>query len=139
LAQQRLLQTTSNNIVNVNSQGYVRERTLISTNSVGLGTGDMVSERIINAYAQAEVRRDTSAYNAANTADQLFRSTACSVMPATAWGPPSPPISRLSTPPTSHRPRSGAQDDPASELSGMVDSSTSPPSSTSSPIPSTPP
>lgn len=29
LAQQRLLQTTSNNIVNVNSQGYVRERTLI--------------------------------------------------------------------------------------------------------------
>jgi flagellar hook-associated protein 1 FlgK len=73
LAQQRLLQTTSNNIVNVNSQGYVRERTLIYTNSVGLGTGDMVSERIINAYAQAEVRRDTSAYNAANTADQLFR------------------------------------------------------------------
>lgn len=74
LAQQRLLQTTSNNIVNVNSQGYVRERTLIYTNSVGLGTGDMVSERIINAYAQAEVRRDTSAYQAANTRyDQLFR------------------------------------------------------------------
>ena len=74
LAQQRLLQTTSNNIVNVNSQGYVRERTLIYTNSVGLGTGDMVSERVINAYAQAEVRRDTSAYNAANTRyDQLFQ------------------------------------------------------------------
>lgn len=74
LAQQRLLQTTSNNIVNVNSQGYVRERTLIYTNSVGLGTGDMVSERIINAYAQAEVRRDTSAYQAANTRyDQLFQ------------------------------------------------------------------
>lgn len=74
LAQQRLLQTTSNNIVNVNSQGYVRERTLIYTNSVGLGTGDMVSDRIINAYAQAEVRRDTSAYNAANTRyDQLFQ------------------------------------------------------------------
>ena len=74
LAQQRLLQTTSNNIVNVNSQGYVRERTLIYTNSVGLGTGDMVSDRIINAYAQAEVRRDTSAYQAANTRyDQLFQ------------------------------------------------------------------
>ena len=54
LAQQRLLQTTSNNIVNVNSQGYVRERTLIYTNSVGLGTGDMVSERVINAYATKE-------------------------------------------------------------------------------------
>ncbi|MFM4678065.1 flagellar basal body rod C-terminal domain-containing protein [Aeromonas media] len=74
LAQQRLLQTTSNNIVNVNSQGYVRERTLIYTNSVGLGTGDMVSERVINAYAQAEVRRDTSAYHAAGSRyDQLFQ------------------------------------------------------------------
>lgn len=74
LAQQRLLQTTSNNIVNVNSQGYVRERTLIYTNSIGLGTGDMVSERVINAYAQAEVRRDTSAYHAAGSRyDQLFQ------------------------------------------------------------------
>lgn len=74
LAQQRLLQTTSNNIVNVNSQGYVRERTLIYTNSVGLGTGDMVSERIINAYAQAEMRRDTSIYQASSTRyDQLFQ------------------------------------------------------------------
>jgi flagellar hook-associated protein 1 FlgK len=37
----------------------------------------VVSDRIINAYAQAEVRRDTSAYNAANIRhDQLFRSTA---------------------------------------------------------------
>ncbi|MGY3886338.1 FlgK family flagellar hook-associated protein [Aeromonas aquatica] len=74
MAQQRLLQTTSNNIVNVNSQGYVRERTLIYTNSVGLGTGDMISERVINAYAQGEVRRDTSAYNASNTRyNQLFQ------------------------------------------------------------------
>ncbi|MFN4321234.1 MAG: FlgK family flagellar hook-associated protein [Aeromonas media] len=74
LAQQRLLQTTSNNIVNVNSQGYVRERTLIYTNSIGLGTGDMVSERVINAYAKAEMRRDTSAYHASGTRyDQLFQ------------------------------------------------------------------
>lgn len=74
LAQQRLLQTTSNNIVNVNSQGYVRERTLIYTNSIGLGTGDMVSERVINAYAQAEMRRDTSAYHASGARyDQLFQ------------------------------------------------------------------
>ncbi|WP_421187741.1 FlgK family flagellar hook-associated protein [Aeromonas sanarellii] len=74
LAQQRLLQTTSNNIVNVNSQGYVRERTLVYTNSIGLGTGDMVSERVINAYAQAEMRRDTSIYQASSTRyDQLFQ------------------------------------------------------------------
>lgn len=74
MAQQRLLQTTSNNIVNVNSQGYVRERTLIYTNSVGLGTGDMVTQRVINNYAQGEMRRDTSAYNASNTRyNQLFQ------------------------------------------------------------------
>ncbi|MGY3860964.1 FlgK family flagellar hook-associated protein [Aeromonas lacus] len=67
LAQQRLLQSTSNNIVNVNSQGYVRERTLVYTNSVGLGTGDIKTERILNSYMQGEVRRDTSAYHAAMT------------------------------------------------------------------------
>jgi len=72
LAQQRLLQTTSNNIVNVNSQGYVRERTLVYTNSVGLGTGDIKTERILNSYMQGEVRRDTSAYYASLTHyDQL--------------------------------------------------------------------
>lgn len=86
MAQQRLLQTTSNNIVNVNSQGYVRERTLIYTNSVGLGTGDMLTERVINAYAQGEVRRDTSAYFASATryeqlsnADTLLGDTSNSV------------------------------------------------------------
>ncbi|MEH8116450.1 flagellar basal body rod C-terminal domain-containing protein [Aeromonas allosaccharophila] len=67
LAQQRLLQTTSNNIVNVNSQGYVRERTLVFTNSIGLGTGDIKTQRVINDYMQGEVRRDTSAYHASVT------------------------------------------------------------------------
>ncbi|QPR55299.1 FlgK family flagellar hook-associated protein [Aeromonas allosaccharophila] len=67
LAQQRLLQTTSNNIVNVNSQGYVRERTLVFTNSIGLGTGDIKTQRVINDYMQGEVRRDTSAYHASMT------------------------------------------------------------------------
>ena len=67
LAQQRLLQSTSNNIVNVNSQGYVRERTLVYTNTIGLGTGDIKTERVINDYMQGEVRRDTSAYHASLT------------------------------------------------------------------------
>ncbi|MGL5708270.1 MAG: flagellar hook-associated protein FlgK, partial [Aeromonas sp.] len=67
LAQQRLLQTTSNNIVNVNSQGYVRERTLVFTNSISLGTGDIKTQRVINDYMQGEVRRDTSAYHASLT------------------------------------------------------------------------
>lgn len=64
LAHQRLLQTTSNNIVNINSQGYVRERTLVYTNTIGLGTGDLKTERVINGYMQGEMRRDTSAYHA---------------------------------------------------------------------------
>ncbi|MGL4895339.1 MAG: flagellar hook-associated protein FlgK, partial [Shewanella sp.] len=63
LAQQRLLQTTSNNIVNINSQGYVRERTLVYSNSAGMGTGNMISERLLNTYAQTEMRLDTSAYH----------------------------------------------------------------------------
>ncbi|MFM9755937.1 MULTISPECIES: FlgK family flagellar hook-associated protein [Aeromonas] len=75
MAQQRLLQTTSNNIVNVNSQGYVRERTLIYTNANGLGTGDMLTERVINAYAQGEVRRDTSAFYASSTRYQQLANT----------------------------------------------------------------
>lgn len=105
MAQQRLLQTTSNNIVNVNSQGYVRERTLIYTNSVGLGTGDMLTERVINAYAQGEVRRDTSAYFASATRYEQFSNTDTLLgEPATASVPPSLPISRRFTPPTKRRP-----------------------------------
>ncbi|MFM4819669.1 flagellar basal body rod C-terminal domain-containing protein [Aeromonas hydrophila] len=75
MAQQRLLQTTSNNIVNVNSQGYVRERTLVYTNANGLGTGDMLTERVINAYAQGEVRRDTSAFYASSTRYEQLANT----------------------------------------------------------------
>jgi flagellar hook-associated protein 1 FlgK len=75
MAQQRLLQTTSNNIVNVNSQGYVRERTLVYTNASGLGAGDMLTERVINAYAQGEVRRDTSAYFASSTRYEQLSNT----------------------------------------------------------------
>ncbi|MGE6107347.1 flagellar hook-associated protein FlgK [Aeromonas sobria] len=86
LAHQKLLQTTSNNIVNVNSQGYVRERTLIYTNSIGFGTGESVSERVINQYAQGELRRDTSAFSASSmrfeqlsTVDSLLGDTSNSV------------------------------------------------------------
>lgn len=67
LAQQRMLQTTSNNIVNVNSQGYVRERTLLYTNGYGWGVGDNVTERVINQYALSEFRRDTSSMAFANS------------------------------------------------------------------------
>ncbi|ENY71957.1 flagellar hook-associated protein FlgK [Aeromonas diversa CDC 2478-85] len=72
LAHQKLLQTTSNNVVNVNSQGYVRERTLLSTNALGYGVGDSITERVINQYVLGEYRRDTSALGYANARfDQL--------------------------------------------------------------------
>ncbi|EOD56178.1 flagellar hook-associated protein FlgK [Aeromonas molluscorum] len=86
LAHQKLLQTTSNNIVNVNSQGYTRERTLIYTNAIGFGTGESMSERVINQYAQGELRRDTSAFSASSmrfeqlsTVDSLLGDTSNSV------------------------------------------------------------
>ncbi|MGL5408493.1 MAG: FlgK family flagellar hook-associated protein, partial [Shewanella sp.] len=67
LAHQQLLRTTSNNIVNVNSEGFVRERTLVFTNTIGFGTGELKTERVISDYLQGEVRLDTSAFYAAKT------------------------------------------------------------------------
>ena len=57
LASNKLLQTTSRNIANVNTEGYVRERTQIENSSVfGVEIGR--TERIINVFAQNQLRRD---------------------------------------------------------------------------------
>jgi flagellar hook-associated protein 1 FlgK len=56
-ASSKLLQTTSNNIANVNSEGYVRERTVFASNNLS-GVGQGSSERIINVFAQNQMRRD---------------------------------------------------------------------------------
>ncbi|SIR06189.1 flagellar hook-associated protein 1 FlgK [Aeromonas sp. RU39B] len=66
LSHQKMLQTTSNNIVNVNSAGYVREKTVLYTNSIGYGVGESVTSRVINQYILGEYRRDTSALGYAN-------------------------------------------------------------------------
>lgn len=56
-ASSKLLQTTSNNIANVNTEGYVRQRTELN-NSQEFGVGIGNTERIINVFAQNQLRRD---------------------------------------------------------------------------------
>lgn len=56
-ASNSLLQTTSNNIANVNTEGYVRERTTLENGLVG-GVGDVNTERVLNVFAQNQLRRD---------------------------------------------------------------------------------
>lgn len=56
-ASNSLLQTTSNNIANVNTEGYVRERTTLQDGLVG-GIGDINTERVLNVFAQNQLRRD---------------------------------------------------------------------------------
>ncbi len=58
-ANSELLQTTSKNIANVNTEGYVRERTEHLTmidNQVGRGE----TYRLLNEFAQKQLNRDTS-------------------------------------------------------------------------------
>lgn len=60
-ASNKLLNTTSNNIANVNTAGYVRERTEFKTQLVG-GVGVGTTERVVNTFAQNQLRRDTTQY-----------------------------------------------------------------------------
>ena len=56
-ASSKLLQTTSKNIANVNTDGYVRERTeLLDSASYGVKIGS--TERLLNIFAQNQLRRD---------------------------------------------------------------------------------
>ncbi len=89
LAQQKLLWTTSNNITNINTQGYTRQSTTLYTNTTGLGVGMSQTNRLLDLYAQNEVRRDTSdfkyyqsAYNQLATTDQLLSDDANSISKA---------------------------------------------------------
>ena len=60
-ASNKLLNTTSNNIANVNTEGYVRERTEFKSQLVG-GVGVGTTERVINTFAQNQLRRDTTQF-----------------------------------------------------------------------------
>jgi flagellar hook-associated protein 1 FlgK len=84
-ASNKLLNTTANNISNVNTEGFVRERTTFDSAMSG-GVGRSNTERVINVFAQNQLRRDTtlqseheSFYNKTSTIDNVFASEANSV------------------------------------------------------------
>lgn len=60
LSHQRSLQITGNNIANVNTQGYVRERPVYTEASFGPGLNRMEVERMVDQFTQRQVRIDTS-------------------------------------------------------------------------------
>ncbi|GGW63516.1 flagellar hook-associated protein FlgK [Alishewanella tabrizica] len=86
LANSNLLNTTSNNIANINTPGYVRQRTEFVAEKFGLGVGQGTTERLVNEFSQKQLRRDTTsaAYSAqylaeANRLDALFSNAANSI------------------------------------------------------------
>ncbi|MGQ8366364.1 flagellar hook-associated protein FlgK [Glaciecola sp. 1036] len=58
-ASSKLLATTSNNIANINSEGYVRERTQFTSRLNG-GVDFGFTDRVLDVFAQNQLRRDTS-------------------------------------------------------------------------------
>ncbi|MBZ9610203.1 flagellar hook-associated protein FlgK [Rheinheimera maricola] len=89
LANSTLLNTTSNNIANVNTQGYSRQRTEFDAQTLGLGVGKGTTERLVSEFTSAQLRRDTSKlafanqYTAeANRIDGLFSNPANSISSA---------------------------------------------------------
>lgn len=60
LAHQRSLQITGNNIANVNTPGYVRERPMYTQAPFGPGLDRMEVERMVDQFTQRQVQIDTS-------------------------------------------------------------------------------
>src|SRR5690554_1564286 len=60
LSHQRSLQVTGNNIANVNTAGFVRERAMYTQASFGEGLDRMQVERMVDQFTQRQVRIDTS-------------------------------------------------------------------------------
>ena len=58
LAHQNLLHTTSNNISNVNTEGYVRQNTNYYTSVIDWGIGESYTRRMYDQYVQRELFRD---------------------------------------------------------------------------------
>ncbi|WP_395344368.1 flagellar hook-associated protein FlgK [Ningiella sp. W23] len=84
-ASNRLLNTTSNNIANVNSEGYIRERTEFTSRLNG-GVDFGFTDRVFDVFAQNQLRRDTSLvgesqafYDRVKGLDQVLASEANSI------------------------------------------------------------
>ncbi|MDN4503189.1 flagellar hook-associated protein FlgK [Alteromonadaceae bacterium BrNp21-10] len=84
-AQNQLLRTTGNNIANVNTDGYIRERTSFAAQLTG-GVGQGTTTQILDVFAQNQLRRDTSSfseyaayYDRASQLDDIFASSASSL------------------------------------------------------------
>lgn len=84
-ASNQLLNTAGHNIANVNTEGYVRERTSFQSQLTG-GVGQSTTERVLNVFAQNQMRRDTTLhseyenyYNKTAVLDNVFASEANSI------------------------------------------------------------
>jgi flagellar hook-associated protein 1 FlgK len=84
-ASNQLLETTANNIANVNTDGYNRQRTSFGSQLTG-GVGAGTTERVINVFAQNQLRRDTTEVGEHETyfersavLDDIFASEASSI------------------------------------------------------------
>lgn len=87
-ASNQLLTTTSNNIANVNTEGYVRERTSFVAQLTG-GVGESSTERVVDIFAQNQLRRDVTQlgefetyYNRSAIIDDVFAGEANSISAA---------------------------------------------------------
>ena len=58
LNSQTLLNTTSNNINNVNTEGFTRKQTVTYTSTINWGVGDTYTKRIYDQYVQREMFQD---------------------------------------------------------------------------------
>lgn len=86
LANTTLLNTTSNNIANINTEGYTRQRTEFESQILGLGVGKGTTERLVSEFTQKQLRRDLSNFSyarqyvtEANRVDALFSNPANSI------------------------------------------------------------
>ncbi|MGN0914793.1 MAG: flagellar basal body rod C-terminal domain-containing protein [Succinivibrio sp.] len=61
LNSQKLLSATSNNINNVNTEGYIRKQTMTYTSCVDWGVGDTYTRRVYDKYVQRQLFTDTGA------------------------------------------------------------------------------
>ncbi len=84
-ASNQLLKTTGHNIANVNTEGFVRERTSFQSQPTG-GVGQSSTERVINTFALNQLRRDTTSlsefetyHDKTSVLDNVFASEANSI------------------------------------------------------------